>query len=180
LPSYNKFYLHLNIFFMSLPVTYGLIGGFLSILYSTVLYLVNPSLLIGSARYGIYAIFFVAIFVGTYREQNEKNKMLDFKELVRVGFIVFLIANAMQTFYDYTLFSIKPELVEFKRQGELAWIESQRTKMLSHEYQNQIRMVKNTDYRPYFGDIFFGYFVQAIMGFMVSALAALIFSRKQS
>lgn len=163
-----------------LGVRYGFIAGFMAMFFLTITYVVDPSLLIGNARWGMWGIVAVVMGLCCWRIRKENGNELGFREALRASFLVFLIANIFVTLFNYYMFAFyDPKLAELLRQLDIDYLNQIKDTMPSYEYEEKVRLTQSVSYAPSFGNVFFSYVVLAIYGFGISLIVALFMKREK-
>jgi hypothetical protein len=87
----------------NLPLIYGLIAGLAMILLLTLLYLGGVNTYMGKLGYFSYVILIVLATVAALQEKKAQDGYLEFRDALKVTFLVFVIGLAMYTFFNWLL-----------------------------------------------------------------------------
>jgi len=98
-------------------VKYGIYSGVASVLFSMVLYFINPSLMFGMAAWIGLLIPVYFMYKAATEEKMENDGYLSFGEALKATFLVAVIAFLISTLYSYVLINfIDPSLVDTIKQ----------------------------------------------------------------
>ena len=150
---------------------WGGIAGIGTVAYLFVLYAIEPTLYIQPViLYSTWLIFILCMAIPLILRQSQNE--LDFKEALRMAFETYIIANAIYYTFDFAMLSYwAPELVsmledEFRAAAESGILESMQ------------KEAKNIDFSPSISHYLLTFAQSLIVGFLVSAVLALIFKNK--
>lgn len=178
----------------------GLMTGFLAMIFITVLYLVEPSLLVDGYERLTLLLFAGAVIYGIQQErqnkfsvqkiedlttveldENDSSDFAPFGELLRTGFRIYVIAYFMKFTFIYFLFNYyDPTLIEMVKDASVqVFIEHQDFSKDTEEIiQQKIAQYKEGNFGPSIRD-FLGISLELIVGFLMAFITALFFKREQ-
>ncbi|MGH1336623.1 MAG: DUF4199 domain-containing protein [Aureispira sp.] len=180
----------------------GLMTGFIATLYITILYLVEPRLLIDGYERWTLVLFFGAIVYGVYqarpttlnqrslealvnreahKEELHQGDFKSFGELLQIGFRTFFIAFLIKFIFIYFLFNYyDPSLIEMVRDAST---EIFKNNMDFSEDTQEIVEQRIANYRAgEFGPSLrdpLGIIIELLIGFFMAFLTALFMKREQ-
>ena len=169
--------------FGKLPIalTCGVIAGLALIVLTTILYLGGVSTFLGSAAYLGYVILIALAVVGAQAEKKAHAGFLEFREALKVCFLVFVIALLLQTIYSYILMNYIN--VNFRQAVEKEVLN--RTEKLLRNFglpQDKIdeTLAKESGKNQYTpGKILQGLMISYIVSFLVALVIAAIVKKKR-
>jgi hypothetical protein len=88
---------------ISIAVTCGLIAGLALILLTTILYLGGINVFLGYGAYLGYLLLIGAAVTSALMEKKAQNGFLEFREALKAAFLVFVIALALQSIFNWVL-----------------------------------------------------------------------------
>ncbi|BDS12568.1 DUF4199 domain-containing protein [Aureispira anguillae] len=182
----------------------GLMSGFLAMMFITLLYLVDPTLLVDGYERLTLLLFAGAIIYGVQQERqtklsvkkieelveqdtattDENDEVSDFApfgELLQLGFRTYVIAYFMKFAFIYFLFNYyDPSLIELVKDASVeVYMEHQDFSKDTEEIiQQKIARYKEGNFGPSLKDVL-GIGLELILGFIIAFLTALFFKREQ-
>ncbi|MCH2020951.1 MAG: DUF4199 domain-containing protein [Saprospiraceae bacterium] len=185
---------------MRLSTRLGLMGGFLSMLFITILYITNSNLLIiGYERFTLL-IFLATMVYGVLQQRQTNlspNKIEDllghqemqkvynndfasFGELLKLGFKIYVIGFFIRFLFIYFLFNYyDTQLIEmYKEVNERIFIEFKNPKDTELIFQQKLNDYRAGNFAPSFKN-FLGIAIELIIGFIMAFFIALLFNRNQ-
>lgn len=150
---------------------WGGIAGIGTVAYLFVLYTIEPTLYIQPViLYSTWLIFILCMAIPLIMRQSQGE--LDFKEGLRMAFETYIIANAIYYTFDFGMLTYwAPELVPLLEEEFRAAAASGMLESLQKE-------AKNIDFSPSISHYLLTFAQSLIVGFLVSAVLALIFKNK--
>jgi len=88
---------------ISIALICGLISGLAMVLLTTILYLGGVNVFLGPVAYWGYLIPFAMAVVAPLAEKKARGGYLEFRDALKAAFLVFVIAYALQTLFNWIL-----------------------------------------------------------------------------
>jgi hypothetical protein len=88
---------------ISIALTYGLIAGLAMVLLTTILYLAGVNAFLGKFAYFGNLLPLAMAIVASLAEKKARGGFLEFRDALKVAFLVFVIALALQTLFNWIL-----------------------------------------------------------------------------
>jgi hypothetical protein len=156
----------------------GLMSGFLSTLYLSILYMVDKKLVVGPAHQVAYVILMTGMVWAAFRERDLLGGYIEQKPALVTAFESFLIGSAILAFFDYALPAVfDPTLVQLAKEVELQHLESYKDQYATDKYLLIKREIENRQGGPSFFNTVFLYFFFTIPGFFVAGIIS-FFAKK--
>ena len=156
-------------------VRFGLIAGFATLVLFAVTYLIDRTLVVNPlVYYGSLAIFLFAIFRAIRTESIRLKTHVAWRDALRIGFTVYVLANLIFWVGYYTLHQYDPSLVEIQREMMREWYPRIIPK---DQLAESLRNLENADLRLTFSKASLGFARGAIAGFIWAALFATLHRR---
>lgn len=188
-------------FMSTISARIGLMAGFIATLYITLLYLVNPRLLVVGYERLTLLLFFGAVVYSVYKirpttlhQKSLQALVLDketadqhqgdfrsFGELLQVGFRTYFIAFLIKFIFIYFLFNYyDPSLIEMVRDASTeVFVENMDfgddTEMMKQE---RIAQYRSGEFGPSLKDPL-GLIIELLLGFFMAFITALFMKREQ-
>ncbi len=162
-------------------LTYGLIGGIITIVYMLLLYIGGLEIYTGILAFGAYLIPIVTAVMGGIKEKKLQGGYLSFKGALKTVFLIFLIISLLTTIFNHLLLNVID--VPFRQalmQDAAVKMEKMMTKLGAP--QDTIDKALNDLDNPEnysFGKIMLGFFWGAIVWFIISLIIAAIIKKKR-
>lgn len=146
---------------------YGAIAGVVVVLYTLVFYAIDKKLMLsGLVSYGSLIFYIAAQYLAIARYKKESGGKLDFREGLRLGFLTYLIANAVFYVFYYFLHQYDASLAAIQKATMLENL----PRFVPEEGMAQARQeVETYDFTFGLSELFFGYARGAIAGFSLAA-----------
>ncbi|NNE29667.1 MAG: DUF4199 domain-containing protein, partial [Saprospiraceae bacterium] len=101
----------------------GVLTGLITVLSFFVAYTVSPETMLSIGFYWASLVFYaLGILLVLLRVKNQQNGLLLFKQALRDGFIVFLIANLLFFIFYFWLFKQDPGLLDIQLEQFRAYV----------------------------------------------------------
>lgn len=176
----------------------GLMAGFLSMMFITFLYVINPTLLVDGYERLTLLLFALTVVYAIQQERqtsfrvqriedlkeekeevDDSNDFASFAELLQIGFRTYVIAFFIKFTFVYFLFNYyDPSLVELVRDASVEVYKSFQD--FSNDTQEMIEQkiakYKEGDFGPSLRDPL-GIIIELLIGFFVAFITALFFKR---
>lgn len=118
--------------------------------------------------------YFFFVFVGV-KNYSIENPEAEFRDLVREGFVVYLIAQILYYLFYYLLFfELDPTLIELQVEVELRLLEESRGILGEERADEMMRTLQDAAEKPSPGSLFRQFVPSLLPGFMLAAIYALI------
>lgn len=183
---------------MTKSTQFGLMSGFATMFLITLLYVINPVLLIEGYERLTLLVFAGFILYGVSQKRqtnlspsnlkdllstdnNVENDFAPFGELLNFGFKIFVIGFAIKFTFIYFLFHYyDPNLIELVKEASVKVFESyQNTAQDTQVILDQkLADYKAQDFGPRLTD-FLGMGLELIVGFLIALVIALFFKRER-
>lgn len=161
-------------------VRYGLLGGITVVFYFTILYFVSKELFLNTWLYwGSTAIYLVFMWQAAGEDCGEKGIVRDFREILRIPFIVFLLINLFFWLFWYTLHLADPELLKMEAAMKMDYMQKQLAggpgdPQQANQLRDQIQVLEKEGLNLTMGVVFVQMGFGALGGFLLAAgIAAL-------
>jgi hypothetical protein len=160
---------------MQSTVRFGLMSGFLSTLFLSILYIVDKKWMVGPFHQLFYGILLIAMVWGAFRERTLLGGYIDQKSALRAAFVVYLIGSAMVAAYDFLMPAFfDPGLVELAKVEELGYLEQNKGQYSTDKYLLLKREIENRQGGPAFFNSVFLYFFFTIPGFVAAGIISFL------
>lgn len=158
-------------------IIYGLAGGVAVIIFSIVMYSIDRVMFIGSLVFWVStAILILFMVLAMLHARSGTVASQDFKDLLKVGFLVYVVGNLLCYVFMYVMFNtIDPELQDIQREQAIEFWMNQSG---GDEDSYEVQMAKEHDYSMTVLGTLFTYAQGLIFGFLVSALFAYMMKEK--
>ena len=156
---------------MSPSGLWGLVAGFGTVAYLYILFLIEAELYIQAVIvYSSWLIFILCMAIPLILKQSKG--ALDFKSALKTAFSVYIIGNAIYYVFDYLMLTaIAPQLIPIME-------EEFRAAAASGMLESMQKEAKNIDFSPKLSHYLLTFAQSLIVGFLLSALMAVIFKNK--
>ncbi len=156
---------------MSPSGLWGLVAGLGTAFYLLALYSLEPELYIQPViLYSTWLIFLLCMVVALLISQSQMS--LGFRDALRIAFTTYIIGNLVYYVFDYAMLTYwAPELVGMME-------EEFRAAAASGLLESMQKEAKNIDFSPSISHYLLTFAQSLIVGFVVSAILALLFKNK--
>ena len=156
----------------------GLICGLSVVAYLFVLWVVQKELLFDFWAFNLMWLpYFYFVFV-VIKKSYDKNPEIDFRGMVREGFVVYLIAQCIYYAGYYLLFfEIDPTLLELQASIDMERIEQTRGILGDQRADEMIKSYEEDAGKMTPGDLLKQFVPSLLPGFIIAAIFALIVKR---
>ena len=158
----------------------GVICGLSIVLFLLVIWVLQKELLWNPWVFNLTwlpCFYFVFIGVKNYSLQNSE---AEFRDLVREGFVVYLIAQILYYLFYYLLFyHLDPGLLELQVEIELRLLEESRGILGEDRADEMIRNLQDGIEKPGPGSLFRQFVPSLLPGFVLAAVFALIVKKAE-
>lgn len=161
-------------------VRFGLITGLIYIILTLVLYVIDRNLLGSLWKLIPYLVTLGLVAYAAIVSRKEQGGYIGFKEALKSAFVVYLIAEIMWQFFNYSLYNIiDPELSQFMKEMAIETTESGMDKMgvAEEKIKETVNNMKEQDYTLTLGKVIKGLAVWLIIGFIYSMIVAGVVKR---
>lgn len=154
---------------------YGLIAGTATVAIFALAYLIyRPWVVNPVIYYGSLVAFLLAVYFAIRADAKKQKAYLSWRDALRVGFTVYVVANLMFWIAYYLLNQLDPELVEVQREMMREWYPRIIPK---DKLAESLRELENADLRLTFRRASLGFARGAIAGFIWAAVFAFLHRR---
>lgn len=163
---------------MNRKLTYGLATGSLIVALYYAAYRYDPYFMLGPLLYwSTFALIIAAMIIAALKDRNEKGS-LEFQDVLKVCFSVFVISNLVYYAFYYIIFTSDPALTEVSKNLALRSLETVKSytdhapgstsiNEIEKQYQTQ-------DYGVHLSTVLSAFAQGAIGGFLISLILAFI------
>lgn len=163
---------------MSTPVRYGLMSGFLSMFFLTLLYVVDKNLMVSPWHQVAWLILIVAMYLAAFQERKNQGGYIHQKDALRAAFVVFLLGSALVAMYDYLMPAFfDPTLVDLAKANELRLFDAEQGRMTTDEFYTRRREIELRQGGPGFFNSLFIYIFFTIFGFLAAGIISFVVRR---
>ncbi|MBR9920213.1 MAG: DUF4199 family protein [Bacteroidetes bacterium] len=156
-------------------VRFGLLAGLLTLAYFGLFYFVDKAWMLSPVvYYGSLFIYLWAMYQAIREESKAQQAMLSWKDALRTGFVVFLIANAFFIPFFVLLHATDPVLEDIQRASLREWYPRIIPK---DQLAEQLRQLETADLKMDPKEAVFAYARAAIGGFIMAAFLAILHRR---
>lgn len=153
---------------------YGLIAGVGMIAYFLLFYMFDKALMVSiGVSWSSLVILLICLFLAVRKHRDARGGVLEFKEGLRIGFLVVVLGNLLFYLFFYFLLKMDPELVTILKEQSIefsAWfLEEEHHEALKESY---------ADFNFGFSEFLFALGRSIIGGFFLALLAALTLKRQ--
>ncbi|RYY24449.1 MAG: DUF4199 domain-containing protein [Chitinophagaceae bacterium] len=162
-------------------LTYGLIGGIITIVYMLLLYIGGLEVYTGILAFGGYLIPIVTAVLGGIKEKKLQGGYLSFKAALKTVFLIFIIISLLSSIFNHLLLNvIDVPFREALMQDAGVKMEKMMTKLGAPQdtIDKALNDLNNPDNYS-FGKIMLGFLWGAIVWFIVSLIIAAIIKKKR-
>lgn len=166
---------------MSNPgVRYGLLGGVVVVFYFALLYFADKNLFLNPglqwASLLIYALF---MYRAAQLDYAESGRNRDFRAMVRVPFVAFLLINLCYWLFYYSLHLADPSLLQIETASQIAYMKEQLAAgtgdpQQSNKLREQIAYLEQNGMSLPLGPVILQMGLGALGGFAMASVVALI------
>lgn len=162
-------------------LTYGLISGAASVLFTLVLYLGGVKLFVNPIAFLGWAIPIVFAVLAGLAQKKANGGYLDFKQALKVTFTVFVVGSLISTVFSYVLFNIIDVPFREALAQETAMVTEKMMKGFGAS-QNDIdkaveQSLNGNNYTP--GKMLLGFAMLCIPWFIVSLIISAIIKKNK-
>ena len=154
----------------------GLLTGMVTVLAFYLMYSFNPE---GMLSVGFYwsslILYFFGIALVLLRIKSRQKGLLPFKQALREGFVVFLVANLLFFLFYFWLFNQDPGLLDLQLEQLKSYAETLEPGTPGLE---EMRKMTTEDLKVGLGGTIFRYFRGAMGGFLIAGLMAFILKQE--
>ena len=154
---------------------YGIIAGVGMIAYFLLFYLFDKEMMMGlTVSWTSLIILIVCLFIAIQQHRESQGGALDFKEGLRIGFLVVVLGNVLFYAFFFVLLNIDPELVTILKQKSIEFFREYAT-----DPEQEEALVKSYEnYSFGISELLSALGRSIIGGFFLALLGALIFKRR--
>jgi Protein of unknown function (DUF4199) len=147
-------------------IKYGIMAGLAVVGYFLLFYAINKATMLGATvQLSSYLVYFGVMFLAAKKYSNS-----DFKDVLKVAFGVFVIANLFYYVFDFYLFNYKDKtLIDLQKDLMLDYFEGAAKSV--EEATLRTQSIQSGDYHSFYS-LIFAYAKGAIGGFGLSILVA--------
>jgi hypothetical protein len=107
-------------------VKYGLLGGAVVVFYFLILFIIGPKLFLSPLlQWGSIGFYLVFMWQASRKDIEQNGSSRDFRELLRIPFVAFLLINLCYWLFYYALHLFDPGLNQIEMGMEMEHIKSQ-------------------------------------------------------
>ena len=161
----------------NISVRYGSIAGMLTIAFFVLIYLIDKPLVFNPwVAYSPLLLYIGAMYLAAVNTRDETEGPFLWKDALRIGFLVYLVANAWFYIFYYIGHQADPALIDIQREiMREALPQYTEPAKLPEAYEDLEKMGP-----PSLGQILLGWAQGAILGFGLAALVGLVTRRETS
>ncbi len=149
---------------------YGTIAGITTIGWFLLFYLTDKVRMLSPVvYYASFGIFLWAMYRAVGQQIRKAEAVPDFRELLRTGFVVYLLANLFYYGFYYVVNHWDPGLAEMQKDMMREWLPRITPK---DKLQAALKALEESDFSVAPRDAFFSYMRSAIGGFLLAAAVA--------
>ena len=162
-------------------VKWGLIGGIGVVVYSLILYLMDPNSLFGGLAYIGILIYIFAMVKAVQGEKNDLGGYMTWGEALKPTFLTYAIASGIYIIFFYVLNNfIDPGLEELQRQAAIEMVEKMSGILGEEGVEQTIAQADEQGYAFNIQKAGLGYFIGLIFpGFIFAAIIAAIMKKNR-
>ena len=133
---------------------YGIAAGLLTIIFYTVVYMIDRSLFFSPIVHWSSFLFYIYFMAVAWKDAGKPE---DFRESLKIMFVIYLIANAIYYIFYYLIFKVvDPDIVEIQKEM-----------MVSRGMD-----IEGINFDLNFTQLILGYASSCIGGFVIAAITA--------
>lgn len=161
-------------------VRYGLLGGLVVVGYFLLLYVVNKTMFLDSGlQWGSLGIYGLFMYQAARQDCAQNGRNREFRTLVRVPFMAFLLINLCYWLFYYSLHLADPTLLQMETAAQLAYLKAQITAgtgdpQQANTLREQIAYLEQHGMSLPLGPVFMQMGLGALGGFAMASVVALI------
>lgn len=156
-------------------VKYGMIGGVTVVFYFAILYFIQKELFLNTWFYwGSMAIYLLFMWRAAKEDCAENGVTRNFREILRIPFITFLLINLLFWLFWYTLHLADPELLRMEAAMKMDYLQQQLANgpgdpQMANQLREQIQLLEKEGMTLTMGAVFLQMGIGALGGFALSA-----------
>ncbi|HRI62214.1 MAG TPA: DUF4199 domain-containing protein [Saprospiraceae bacterium] len=161
-------------------VRYGLLGGIAVVFYFAILYFVKKELFLHVGFYwASMAIYLLFMWQAAKEDCAENGVVRDFREILRIPFIVFLLTNLLFWLFWYTMHLADPALLQMEATIKMNYLQGQLANgpgdpQQANQLREQIQMLEKEGMSITLGAVLLQMGIGALGGFALAAGIAAI------
>ncbi len=161
-------------------VRYGILGGLVVIFFFALLYFAKKDLFLNPwLQWSSMAIYLLFMYRSAREDCAQNGTQRDFREILRIPFIAFLLINLFYWLFYYSLHLADPELLQMETAAQLQYMKNQLTSgagdpQQANELREHIQYLEKSGMSLPLGHVFLRMGFGALGGFALSAGIAVL------